>query len=130
MLKLTEKLHLVCLSLLLAMLLVGCAQQTSTNTPVSESTPQVEPRPVEQPQPAQPAVDKDAEAKQKMAFAQRYFDMAQKGLMVYNQTVVLCRDVIKNYPGTPYVQQARELLRKVPEDQRVKFNITDEEMGR
>jgi len=55
--------------------------------------------------------------------------MAQKGLMGYNQAVVLCRDVIKTYPGTSYEREAREILRQIPEDQRSQFKITDEELG-
>jgi hypothetical protein len=68
------------------------------------------------------------EAKQKLAFAQNNLKMAQKGILSYSQVVVLCRDIIRQYPGTPYERQARTLLRQVPEDLRSQFNITDEEL--
>ena len=48
--------------------------------------------------------------------------------MSYSQMVVLCRDVIRQYPGTQYERQGRELLRQVPDDLRSQFNITDEEL--
>jgi hypothetical protein len=71
----------------------------------------------------------NAEAKQKLVFAQSRLSMAQKGIMGYSQTVVLCRDVIKQYPGTQYERQARTLLGQIPKDRLSQYNITDEELG-
>ena len=127
----------VCFSVL--MLLGGCneehTQKAPTDKTADELLQQAEPEqhehPVEHPATQDTLSEKDenTEAEQKMAFARSRFSMAQKGLMGYSQTVVLCRDVIKNYPGTSYERQAQMLLRQVPEEQRSQFNITDKELG-
>ena len=39
------------------------------------------------------------------------------------------RQVLKEFPGTPFAQQARELLRRVPDRWKKQHNITDEELG-
>lgn len=71
----------------------------------------------------------DSTAKQKLEFASQYLKIAQKGMSGYSQIVAICRGVIKDYPGTDYERQAKELLRQVPEDQRSQFHLTDEELG-
>mgnify|MGYP005846568559 CR=1 FL=1 len=43
--------------------------------------------------------------------------------------VELCRQIIKDYPGTEYEEQARKLLRKVPKRYHRRYNITKEELG-
>ena len=43
--------------------------------------------------------------------------------------IVACREVLKKYPGTKYAEQARELLRDVPQRYKEKYEITDEELG-
>jgi hypothetical protein len=68
------------------------------------------------------------EAQQKLAFAQNYLKMSQKGILSYSQAVAICRGVIKDYPETQYEREARTLLGQVPEDLRSQFNITDEEL--
>lgn len=40
-----------------------------------------------------------------------------------------CRQILEKYPDTPYAQQARELLRRVPARYKESYNITDEELG-
>jgi len=40
-----------------------------------------------------------------------------------------CRQIIRDYPGTKYEQQARGLLRMVSAKDRRKYKITDEELG-
>ena len=47
----------------------------------------------------------------------------------YKQGIEKCREVIKSYPDTKYADQGRQLLRKVPERYRERYNITNEEMG-
>lgn len=107
-----------------------------TAAPSAESTVQAEPAAAEQVQPpAQPVQDKTqksteiSEAQKKLIFAQNYLKMAQKGILGYNQVAAICRGVIRDYPDTRYVQQAQELLRQIPEDQRAQLNLTDEELG-
>ena len=43
--------------------------------------------------------------------------------------VDLCREIITKYPETEYADEARKLLRKVPERDRKRLKITNEEMG-
>ena len=69
------------------------------------------------------------DAEQKLTFARNNLKMAQKGILGYSQIVAICRGVISDYPDTPYAQQAQELLRQVPQNQRSQFNLTDEELG-
>jgi len=47
----------------------------------------------------------------------------------YKKGIDMCRQVINSYPDTKYADQGRQLLRKVPERYRQKYNITNEEMG-
>ena len=39
------------------------------------------------------------------------------------------RKVLELYPNTPYADQAREFLRRVPDRWKQRHNITDEELG-
>ena len=68
------------------------------------------------------------EAEQKLVFARSYLSMAQKGIAGYGQTVAICRGIIKDYPGTQYEVQAKQILGLIPDDQRSQFKITDEEL--
>jgi hypothetical protein len=36
---------------------------------------------------------------------------------------------MRDYPGTIYAEEARMLLRQVPENRRSTYNITNEELG-
>ncbi|AQT67374.1 hypothetical protein STSP2_00518 [Anaerohalosphaera lusitana] len=40
-----------------------------------------------------------------------------------------CREILQKYPRTKYADEARNLLRKVPDRYKDAFNVTDEEMG-
>ena len=64
------------------------------------------------------------------SFAEGLFGpAAKKGVITHKQTVELCRRIIKDYPNTPQAEQARQLLRQIPEAERKKYNVTNEEMG-
>lgn len=41
----------------------------------------------------------------------------------------MCRQIIKDYPNTEYSEEARMLLREVPERFRKRYNLTDKELG-
>ncbi len=58
-----------------------------------------------------------------------FMKLAKKRGLTYTQGVDFCRQLMKKYPGTSYAQQARELLRQVPENQRQRYGITDQELG-
>ena len=122
---------------------------TESAEPIVQAEPAAEQvKPQEQPEPeavatpeaasepaAQPAPDQSQEsvqipeAEQKLTFARNNLKMAQKGILGYSQIVAICRGILSDYPDTPYVQQAQELLRQVPQNQRSQFNLTDEELG-
>jgi hypothetical protein len=55
--------------------------------------------------------------------------IAKKPMMSYGRMVNYCRQILQQYPDSRYVPKARELLRKMPERERAKYNITDEELG-
>ena len=50
-------------------------------------------------------------------------------LTSYKKGIDLCRQVINDYPNTKYEQQAREILKSVPERHHKRYNITNEELG-
>jgi hypothetical protein len=58
-----------------------------------------------------------------------YMNIGKKPGLTYTQGVKLCREIMKDYAGSEYADQARDLLRKVPENQRTRYGITDEELG-
>ncbi len=47
----------------------------------------------------------------------------------YKKGINMCRQVINDYPNTRYEQQARDILRRVPEGHRKKYRITDADLG-
>ena len=47
----------------------------------------------------------------------------------YKKGIVLCRQLLDDYPDTKYEKQARELLKTVPERHRKRYKITNEELG-
>lgn len=117
--------------------LFGCQEQTRQETgtekpakePLAKTAVEPAAKTEQSPKTDGPTESSVAEAKQKLAFAENRLSLAQKGIMGYSQTVVLCRDVIKQCPGTEYERKAKELLRKIPEDRRSQYNLTDEELG-
>ena len=111
-------------------LLSGCQEETAVpQSEQIEQTPQVQEAATKQASEPDTPSQKNNEAEQKLLFAENNLKMAQKGILSYSQFIVVCRGVIKDYPGTPYEQQARLFLQQVPEDQRSRFNITNEELG-
>ncbi|MBM4102590.1 MAG: hypothetical protein FJ263_00865 [Planctomycetes bacterium] len=52
-----------------------------------------------------------------------------KHVTTYKRGIELCRQVRKDYPDSEYADRARLLLRKVPENERSKYGITDQELG-
>ena len=128
MIKLKKYLHIIFLSFVV-IFLFGCSgekkQALSVDTAPKESVKEITAG-----QPTQAAANQaDSEVGQKLMFAKSNLDMAQKGILSYSQTVAICRGIIKDYPGTEYEQQARMLLREVPEDLRPQYNLSDEELG-
>lgn len=50
--------------------------------------------------------------------------------MNYHRMVQYCREIIKRFPGSLQAKLAKQMLAEVPEYQRDRYNITDEELGR
>ncbi|NLW83085.1 MAG: collagen-like protein [Phycisphaerae bacterium] len=70
------------------------------------------------------------EAEKQLAFARDFFMEAPRMRIIsYKRGVDMCRDIIRNYANTIYADQARQLLRQVPERHRATYNITDAELG-
>lgn len=49
--------------------------------------------------------------------------------MGYKRMVEYCRQIIKRFPTTPEALMARKMLAEVPENERERYGITDEELG-
>jgi len=49
--------------------------------------------------------------------------------MNYARMVEYCRQIIKQFPGSPEAAKARRMLAEVPESERKLYNITNEELG-
>ena len=115
--------------------LFGCQEQTQQEIPKDVASEVLEKPQVQQVQSDNESNNKDvalqgnSQAQQKLMFAQNSFDMAQKGILSYSQAVAQCRSIIKDYPGTEYEQKARQMLQLVPEDQRERYKLTDQELG-
>jgi hypothetical protein len=58
-----------------------------------------------------------------------FMKAAGRHVGTYKRGVELCRQVMKDYPGSEYADRARQLLRQVPENQRTRYGITDQELG-
>ena len=70
------------------------------------------------------------EAEKQLAFARDFYMQAPRlPVVTYKRGVDMCRDIIRNYPNTIYADQARQLLRQVPERHRATYAITDAELG-
>ena len=57
------------------------------------------------------------------------FRIARKPLMSFKRCVDYCRQIINKFPDSAEAAKARVLLRKMPERERVRWKVTDEEMG-
>ena len=58
-----------------------------------------------------------------------FIPLGRKTMLTSKKGVELCREIITKYPETKYADEARMLLRKVPEHERKRYKITNEEMG-
>ncbi|MEN8126340.1 MAG: hypothetical protein ABFR90_00885 [Planctomycetota bacterium] len=105
------------------------------NKPAADpNTPAKAARPVTQPAAAATKTyrelpfDEDIQAQKKMTYARDLFMNTAKYVTTYKNGVKLCREIIRDYPGTKYEHEARMLLRKVPENKRHLYKITDDEL--
>jgi len=102
-------------------------------TAVNTQQPQTTPTPNTVPPPAKQQVDEDffdPQAETLLENARAFFKIG--GILpshAYQNPINMCRQVIKDYPGTKYAQEAQILLRQVPERFRERYNLTDEELG-
>jgi hypothetical protein len=69
----------------------------------------------------------DPQAEKLLANAKGFIKIGR--FTTYKKGINMCRQVINDYPNTKYEQQAREILRRVPERHRKKYRITDADLG-
>jgi hypothetical protein len=70
------------------------------------------------------------EAAKKVEYAKTLFIPAgQKRFMTSKNGVETCREILRRWPNTKYAELARQLLRKIPEDEQKRYKITNEELG-
>ena len=58
-----------------------------------------------------------------------FIPAGKKGFITSKTGVENCRTLIRDYSHTEYADKARELLRQLPDRDKVRYKITDEEMG-
>ena len=85
------------------------------------------PNPGQQPEDDDELTPESFQAQKLLSAANDFIKMGR--FTTYKQGIELCREVIKSYPDTKYADQGRQLLRKVPERYRERYNVTNEEMG-
>jgi hypothetical protein len=118
---------------------INQAPKAATTTP---SQPVQSPNTTQTPAPstAAPAAQKpqengdfteaNYEAEKDLSYARTLFQISNKmQARSYRDPIELCRKVIAKYPNTKYAQDARVLMRQVPERFRANYNITDAELG-
>jgi hypothetical protein len=72
----------------------------------------------------------DPRAEQLLETAKGFFKIGDRlQYHTYAKPIEMCRTVINDYPNTKYAEQARTLMRQVPERFRARYNITDQELG-
>jgi len=74
--------------------------------------------------------EKQVEAEKKLSYVRDLFIRGSRmRIQSYKRGVDMCREIMRDYPGTQYAEEARMLLRQVPENRRSTYNITNEELG-
>ncbi len=110
----------------------------SSGQATAPTPPAVQPEGPSRPQPPVSISDEEEteltaenyEAEKKLEYARKLFIPAgRKNILTSKRGIDLCREIIREYPNTKYEQEARLLLRQVPENERKRYNITDEELG-
>jgi hypothetical protein len=81
--------------------------------------------------PTQDLTPEEACGAQQLAAARDFFmQAANRKFISYRKGIDLCRQVIKGCPNSENAKAARQLLRdSIPEDQREKYGLTNEELG-
>lgn len=103
----------------------GTVPLPKTAEPQDQNKPQAEQQVEEEEVP----IEYEVQAQQlfELALAQR--KMGRLPRVSYAQTVQYCRRIINEFPKSSYAPKARAILRDLPEEERIRYNITDEEMG-
>lgn len=97
--------------------------------PMPQPAPQQQ-QPEPEPKYRQLPEHQQIEAERRVSVVRDFFMTApRKRFITYKRGVDMCREIIRDYPDTLYAEQARHLLRQVPERQRATYNITDAELG-
>lgn len=74
------------------------------------------------------SMEDEYQAGKLLAWAQTMMQIGTK-YTTPKAAIETCRQLIKDYPGTKYEQEARMLLRMVPAKDHKRYKITSEEMG-
>jgi len=73
-------------------------------------------------------IEEEYQAGKLLAYAQTMMQIGTK-YTTPKAAIDTCRQLIRDYPGTKYEQEARGLLRMVSAKDRRKYKITNEELG-
>ena len=69
------------------------------------------------------------QAQKLLEHAKVFVGIGRKPRLTSKTGIGICRQIITKYPNTKEAQEARVLLRSVPERERTRYKITDAEMG-
>jgi hypothetical protein len=107
----------------------------SRSVPAEKKTTRVEPeekarrpRPLGRRKASEELEDVDPQAAKLLENAKAFMRIGTR-FTTPKQAIELCRRIIREYPDTTYANQARGLLKKLPERHQKRYKITDEEMG-
>ena len=73
-------------------------------------------------------IEDEYQAGKLLGYAKMMIDIGTK-YTTPKAAIETCRQIIKDYPGTKYAEEARMLLRRVSAKDRKKYKITNEELG-
>jgi len=73
--------------------------------------------------------DEKAGAEQLFELAMAQRKMGRLPGVSYGAMVQYCRDIIQRYPGSEYAYKAKRMLADIPQTERERYNITDDEIN-
>jgi hypothetical protein len=74
-------------------------------------------------------IEYEVQAEQLFELALTHRKMGRLPRISYDYCVHYCRRVIHEFPKSSYAPKAKRILRDLPEEERLRYSITDEEMG-
>jgi len=112
----------------------AASDKLKTSSSIKEKTKKTKPVKQNGPEPAtkkrasEELEDVNPQAEKLLEHAKKFMKIGTR-FTTPKQGIEMCRRILKEYPDTRYADEARGLLRSLPERHQKKYKITDEEMG-